>query len=54
MHQPWIEKEIDVSQAKRLGQSALSIACSGLWHARSAQAERDSELCFFVRPAGVH
>ncbi|GBP67293.1 hypothetical protein EVAR_43804_1 [Eumeta japonica] len=45
-------KEIDASQAERLGR--LSIACSVFSLARSAQAERDNESCFFVHEAGVH
>ncbi|GBP24240.1 hypothetical protein EVAR_80093_1 [Eumeta japonica] len=40
-------REIDASQAERLGRSCLSVACSALSLARSAQAERDNELCFF-------
>ncbi|GBP28592.1 hypothetical protein EVAR_85791_1 [Eumeta japonica] len=47
-------REIDASQAERLGRSCLSIACSALSLARSAQAERDNESCIFVRAAGVH
>ncbi|GBP51651.1 hypothetical protein EVAR_96247_1 [Eumeta japonica] len=46
-------REIDASQAERLGRSCLSIARSALSLARSAQAERDNESCFFVRAAGV-
>ncbi|GBP33829.1 hypothetical protein EVAR_25431_1 [Eumeta japonica] len=42
------------SQAERLGRSYLSIARSALSLARSAQAERDNESRFFVRPACVH
>ncbi|GBP75381.1 hypothetical protein EVAR_34748_1 [Eumeta japonica] len=34
--------------------SGREIACSALSLARSAQAERDNESCFFVRAAGVH
>ncbi|GBP81892.1 hypothetical protein EVAR_87029_1 [Eumeta japonica] len=49
-----INKEIDASQAKRLGRSCLSIAHCALSLARSDQAERDNESCFFVRAAGVH
>ncbi|GBP18364.1 hypothetical protein EVAR_14757_1 [Eumeta japonica] len=49
-----IGKEIDASQAERLGRSSLSVACSALSLARSAQAERDNESCFFVRAADVH
>ncbi|GBP39760.1 hypothetical protein EVAR_23086_1 [Eumeta japonica] len=45
-------REIDASQAERLGR--LSIACSALSLARSAQAERDNESCFFVHAADVH
>ncbi|GBP00945.1 hypothetical protein EVAR_2254_1 [Eumeta japonica] len=45
-------REIDASQAKRLGH--LSIACSALSLARSAQAQRDNESYFFVPVAGVH
>ncbi|GBP59956.1 hypothetical protein EVAR_89027_1 [Eumeta japonica] len=40
-------KEIDASQAERLGGSCLSVACYALSLARSAQAERDNESCFF-------
>ncbi|GBP82684.1 hypothetical protein EVAR_27009_1 [Eumeta japonica] len=43
----WSGKEIDASQAARLGRSCLSIARSALSLAHSAQAERDNELCFF-------
>ncbi|GBP12161.1 EGF-containing fibulin-like extracellular matrix protein 1 [Eumeta japonica] len=50
----WSERETDASQAERLGRSYLSIACSTLSLARSAQTERDNESCFFVRAAGVH
>ncbi|GBP79191.1 hypothetical protein EVAR_53057_1 [Eumeta japonica] len=32
----------------------MPLYCSALSLARSAQAERDNELCFFVRAAGVH
>ncbi|GBP14283.1 hypothetical protein EVAR_7702_1 [Eumeta japonica] len=40
---------------KRIGRwSGREIARSALSLARSAQAERDNELCFFVRAAGVH
>ncbi|GBP23705.1 hypothetical protein EVAR_80322_1 [Eumeta japonica] len=42
----WSGREIDASQAERLGR--LSIACSAFSLALSAQAERDNELCFFV------
>ncbi|GBP51963.1 hypothetical protein EVAR_80058_1 [Eumeta japonica] len=45
-------REIDASQAERL--ERLSIACFALSLARSAQAERDNESCFFVHVAGVH
>ncbi|GBP49638.1 hypothetical protein EVAR_37420_1 [Eumeta japonica] len=45
-------RKIDASQAERL--ERLSIACSALSLARSAQAERDNESCFFVRAAGFH
>ncbi|GBP78426.1 hypothetical protein EVAR_63377_1 [Eumeta japonica] len=45
-------REIDASQAGRLGR--LSNACSALSLARSDQAERDNESCFFVHAAGVH
>ncbi|GBP44129.1 Protein fem-1 homolog A [Eumeta japonica] len=45
-------KEIDASQAERLGRSCLY--CSALSPARSARAERDNESSFFVRAAGVH
>ncbi|GBP52330.1 hypothetical protein EVAR_38476_1 [Eumeta japonica] len=39
----------------RIGQwSRREIACSALSLARSAQAERDNESCFFMRAAGVH
>ncbi|GBP71100.1 hypothetical protein EVAR_53380_1 [Eumeta japonica] len=48
----WSEREIDASQAERLGR--LSIARSALSLARSAQAKRDNESCFFVHAAGVH
>ncbi|GBP24801.1 hypothetical protein EVAR_14134_1 [Eumeta japonica] len=34
--------------------SGREIARSALSLARSAQAERDNESCFFVRAAGVH
>ncbi|GBP15178.1 hypothetical protein EVAR_11472_1 [Eumeta japonica] len=47
-------REIDASQAERLGRSCLSIACSALLLARSAQAERDNESCFFLHAAGIH
>ncbi|GBP77340.1 hypothetical protein EVAR_54712_1 [Eumeta japonica] len=47
-------KEIDASQTERLGRSCLSVSCSALSLARSAQAERDNESCFFVRASGVH
>ncbi|GBP61280.1 hypothetical protein EVAR_52769_1 [Eumeta japonica] len=40
-------KVIDASQADRLGRSCGSIACSALSLARSTQAERDNESCFF-------
>ena len=50
----WSGREINVSQAERLGRSCLSISCSTLSLARSAQAERDNESCFFVRAADVH
>ncbi|GBP38073.1 hypothetical protein EVAR_95200_1 [Eumeta japonica] len=43
----WSGREIDASQAGRLGRSCLSIACSALSLARSAQAERDNESSFF-------
>ncbi|GBP52458.1 hypothetical protein EVAR_39917_1 [Eumeta japonica] len=43
----WSKREIDASQADRLGRSCLSIARSALSLARSAQAERDNESCFF-------
>ncbi|GBP76779.1 hypothetical protein EVAR_57306_1 [Eumeta japonica] len=40
--------EIHASQAEeRLDQSCLSIACSALSLARSAQVERDNESCSF-------
>ncbi|GBP73748.1 hypothetical protein EVAR_46888_1 [Eumeta japonica] len=39
----WSEKEIDASQAERLGRSCLSIACFALSLSRSFQAERDNE-----------
>ncbi|GBP63704.1 hypothetical protein EVAR_87681_1 [Eumeta japonica] len=42
---PWSGREIDASQAARLGRPCLSIACSALSLARSAQAERDNESC---------
>ena len=45
---------IYASQAKRLGQSCLSIPSLALSLAHSAQAERDNESCFFVHEAGVH
>ncbi|GBP55509.1 hypothetical protein EVAR_36232_1 [Eumeta japonica] len=45
-------REIDASQAERLGR--LSIARSALSLARSAQAERDNKSCFSVCAAGVH
>ncbi|GBP03739.1 hypothetical protein EVAR_69338_1 [Eumeta japonica] len=39
----------------RIGRwSGREIARSALSLARSAQAERDNESCFFVRAAGVH
>ncbi|GBP44790.1 hypothetical protein EVAR_86605_1 [Eumeta japonica] len=39
----------------RIGRwSGREIACSALSLARSAQAERDNESCFFVRAASVH
>ncbi|GBP37545.1 hypothetical protein EVAR_28798_1 [Eumeta japonica] len=38
---------MDASQAERLGRSCFSIARSALSLARSAQAERDNESCFF-------
>ncbi|GBP52698.1 Mannosyl-oligosaccharide glucosidase GCS1 [Eumeta japonica] len=47
-------REIDALQAERLGQSCLSVTRSALSFARSAQAERDNESCFFVPAAGVH
>ncbi|GBP43807.1 hypothetical protein EVAR_82238_1 [Eumeta japonica] len=47
-------KEIDASQAERLGRSCLSIPCSALLLARSAQEERDNESCFFVQATGVY
>ncbi|GBP32062.1 hypothetical protein EVAR_21096_1 [Eumeta japonica] len=47
-------REIDASQAERLRQSCLSIACSALSLARSAQAERGNESCFFVHATDVH
>ncbi|GBP08184.1 hypothetical protein EVAR_2963_1 [Eumeta japonica] len=50
----WSGREIDASQAERLGQSCLFIACSMLSLAHSAKAERDNESCFFVRAASVH
>ncbi|GBP07058.1 hypothetical protein EVAR_4471_1 [Eumeta japonica] len=50
----WNGREIDASQAERVGRSCLSIGCSALSLARSAQAEFDIESCFFVRAAGVH
>ncbi|GBP85941.1 hypothetical protein EVAR_55684_1 [Eumeta japonica] len=37
----------NMSQAERLGRSCLSIVCPALSLARSAQAERDNESCFF-------
>lgn len=43
-----------MSQAERLGRSCLSMACSALSLARSAQAQRDHESCFFVSADGVH
>ncbi|GBP47605.1 hypothetical protein EVAR_30319_1 [Eumeta japonica] len=42
-----LNKEINASQTEGLGRSCLSIACSALSLARSAQAERDNESCFF-------
>ncbi|GBP21414.1 hypothetical protein EVAR_12015_1 [Eumeta japonica] len=39
----WSGREIDPSQAERLGRSSLSIACSTLSFVRSAQAECDNE-----------
>ncbi|GBP74506.1 hypothetical protein EVAR_61993_1 [Eumeta japonica] len=40
---------------RRIGRwSGREIACTVLSLARSAQAERDNESCFFVRAAGVH
>ncbi|GBP10382.1 hypothetical protein EVAR_69673_1 [Eumeta japonica] len=50
----WNGRKIGTSQAERSGQSCLSIARPALSLARSAQAERDNESCFFVRAAGVH
>ncbi|GBP53566.1 hypothetical protein EVAR_41974_1 [Eumeta japonica] len=48
LYAAWTEgsKEIDASQAERLGRSCLY--CSVLSLARSAQAERDNESCFFL------
>ncbi|GBP63224.1 hypothetical protein EVAR_89491_1 [Eumeta japonica] len=43
----WSGREIDASHTKRLGRSCLSSACFTLSLARSAQAERDNESCFF-------
>ncbi|GBO99839.1 hypothetical protein EVAR_74236_1 [Eumeta japonica] len=48
------EREIDASQAERLGRSCFSIARSALSLVHSAQAERDNESCFFMRAANVH
>ncbi|GBP78633.1 Sarcoplasmic calcium-binding protein, alpha-B and -A chains [Eumeta japonica] len=42
-------REIDASQAECLGRPCLSIASSALSLARSAQAERDNESCFFLQ-----
>ncbi|GBP22794.1 hypothetical protein EVAR_13585_1 [Eumeta japonica] len=40
---------------RRIGRwSGREIARSALSFARSGQAERDNESCFFVRAAGVH
>ncbi|GBP47331.1 hypothetical protein EVAR_38097_1 [Eumeta japonica] len=48
-------REIDASQAERLGRSCLSIARSALSLARSAQAERDNEPCFLcVQPMFIN
>ncbi|GBP54617.1 hypothetical protein EVAR_35879_1 [Eumeta japonica] len=41
-------KEIDASQAERLGRSCLSLYCSVLSLTCSAQAERDNESYFFL------
>ncbi|GBP15942.1 hypothetical protein EVAR_12526_1 [Eumeta japonica] len=49
----WSGRETDASQAERLSPSCLSIACSALSIAYSAQAERDNGSCFFVRVAGL-
>ncbi|GBP75522.1 hypothetical protein EVAR_58803_1 [Eumeta japonica] len=40
----WSGREIDASQAERLGRSCLSIACSALSLARSAQAKRSTKI----------
>ncbi|GBP08719.1 hypothetical protein EVAR_7306_1 [Eumeta japonica] len=50
----WSGREIDASQAEHLGRSCFSNTRSALSLARSAQAERDNESCFYVRAAGVH
>ncbi|GBP65605.1 hypothetical protein EVAR_46132_1 [Eumeta japonica] len=42
------EREIDASPTERLGLSCLSVACSALSLALSAQVERDNESCFFA------
>ncbi|GBP42939.1 P protein [Eumeta japonica] len=49
-----LSKEIDASQAERLGRSCFSITRYALSLARLAQAERDNESGFFMRTAGVH
>ncbi|GBP76031.1 hypothetical protein EVAR_33339_1 [Eumeta japonica] len=49
-HYP-MSKEIDAAQAERLGRSCLY--CSALSPARSAQAERDNESCFFKAGQGT-
>ncbi|GBP26264.1 hypothetical protein EVAR_16118_1 [Eumeta japonica] len=40
----WSGREIDASQAERLARSCLSVACSALSLARSAQMERDNKI----------
>ncbi|GBP08398.1 hypothetical protein EVAR_77105_1 [Eumeta japonica] len=49
----WSGREIDASQGERLGRSCLSIVCSELSLARSAQAEHGNESCFLRRAAAA-
>ncbi|GBP84540.1 hypothetical protein EVAR_66848_1 [Eumeta japonica] len=51
----WSGRDMDASQAERLGRSCLSIACSALSLARSNQAERDKSHAFScVQPAFIN